>query len=586
MKGVKLAQEVKIERALISVSNKSKIVDFAKGLEKLGVEIISTGGTYKTLKEAGIKVLKIDEITGFPEMLDGRVKTLHPFVHGGILANRNIKSHMQQIEEAGIKKIDMVVVNLYPFKETISKPDVSMEEAIENIDIGGPTMIRSAAKNSSGVAVVVDPIDYDIVLDELKKNNGKLSTKIMFSLSIKAFKHTCEYDSVIFNYFIKKVPEYGDEKIKIESFLNVENSKLSLESNEVSQNKKSQDLNENDNNSPKANRFKDKDGNFIDNLNLSLVKKQNLRYGENPHQKAAYFKFIDAQEDSFAMADQLQGKELSYNNILDANAAFNIVKEFEKTCVTVIKHNNPCGTALGKDVLDAYKKAYETDPLSAYGSIVACNKTWTKDAAEFLMDKYVEVLIAPEFEAEALSLLSQKQNLRILKVKINLNKFIENLKNNKLYSTYPDIKSVDGGLIIQDMDLGIDNVNEMKVVTDLSPTEAQWKDLLFGWQIVKNVKSNAILLVKDEVTLGVGAGQMSRVDSTKIAIEKSLGKSKGSSMASDAFFPFTDAIEIAAQNGISAIIQPGGSVRDNEVIEACNKYKIAMVFTGKRHFKH
>ena len=561
--------EIKIDRALISVSNKEGIAEFAKGLESLGVELISTGGTYKVLKDAGIKVLKIDELTGFPEMLDGRVKTLHPFVHGGILANRNIESHMQQIEKAGIKKIDLVVVNLYPFKETISKPDVAMEEAQENIDIGGPAMIRSAAKNFSGVGVIVDPQDYEVVLNELKKNNGKLSTKTMFSLSIKAFKHTCEYDSVIFNYFIKKVFQHGDDKIKIDNFLDVENTKSSISV---------KDLN--------VNNFKDKEGNFNNALNLLLLKKQNLRYGENPHQSASYYKFEGAADDSFVMARQLQGKELSYNNILDGNAAFNIVKEFEQPCVAVIKHNNPCGTALGKDVLEAYKKAYEADSLSAYGSVVACNKTWTQEAAEFLMDKYVEVLIAPDFEEKALMLISQKQNLRVLKVNINLNLFLEKIKQADFTSAYPDIKSVDGGLIIQDMDYGIDNVTEMKVVTETSPTEKEWKDLLFGWQIVKNVKSNAILLVKDEVTVGVGAGQMSRVDSTKIAIEKSSGKCKGSVIASDAFFPFADAIEIAAQNGITAIIQPGGSVHDGEVIEACNKYKIAMVFTGKRHFKH
>jgi len=561
--------EIKIKRALISVSDKKGIIEFAKGLEYLGIEIISTGGTYKTLMDAGVKVIKIDELTGFPEMLDGRVKTLHPFVHGGILANRSIPSHMQQIKDAGIKEIDMVVVNLYPFKETISKPGVAMQEAIENIDIGGPTMIRSAAKNSGGVAVVVDPDDYELILKEMNSNSGALSQKTLFSLSIKAFKHTCEYDSVIFNYFINKVPEFGSGKIKINTWLDVENTKDS-------------DLKKVSN----VNTFKDNEGNFSNDLNLILIKKQNLRYGENPHQKASYYKFRGAHEESFIMADQLQGKELSYNNILDGNAAFNIVKEFEKTCVSVIKHNNPCGSALGKDVLEAYRKAYDADPLSAYGSVIACNMTWTKEAAEFLMDKYVEVLIAPDFEKDALKLLEQKQNLRVLKVKFNKEEYLERLKNDNNASAYPDIKSVDGGLLIQDLDAGFDITSEMKIVTDTKPSENEWKDMLFGWQVVKNVKSNAILIVKDEVSAGVGAGQMSRVDSTKIAIEKSQGRCKGAVIASDAFFPFADAIEIAAQNGIKAIIQPGGSVHDGEVIEACNKHKIAMVFTGKRHFKH
>lgn len=566
-KGVKL--EIKIERALISVSNKKGIIEFAKGLEKFGVEIVSTGGTFKALNEAGVKVIKIDELTGFPEMLDGRVKTLHPFVHGGILANREIPSHMQQIKDAGIKKIDLVVVNLYPFKETISNPDVKMEEAIENIDIGGPAMIRSAAKNSGGVGVIVDPDDYEIIINEMKASGGKLSKNTMFSLSIKAFKHTCEYDSVIFNYFINKVSGYGSDKIKIETFLNVENTK-SLKSHK--------DFN--------INAFKDSEGNFSDALNLVLSKKQNLRYGENPHQKASYYKFIGTPEESFIMARQLQGKELSYNNILDGNAAFNIVKEFEKPCVAVIKHNNPCGCALGKDVTEAYKKAYEADPLSAYGGVIACNQTWTVEATEFLIDKYVEVLIAPDFEEGALNLMAEKQNLRALKVKFNLKEYLQKMKNPDFAAAYPDIRSVDGGLLIQDPDCGFDNPKEMRIVTKTNPTDREWKDLLFGWQVVKNVKSNAILIVKDEISAGVGAGQMSRVDSTRIAIEKSVGRCNGSVIASDAFFPFADAVEIAAQNGITAIIQPGGSVHDKDVIDACNKHKIAMVFTGKRHFKH
>ena len=574
MEGANL--NVKIERALISVSNKTKIVEFAAGLKSLGIEIISTGGTYNTLKDAGIEVLKIDEITGFPEMLDGRVKTLHPFVHGGILANREINSHMQQIQEAGIKKIDLVVVNLYPFKETISKPEVKMKEAIENIDIGGPTMIRSAAKNSGGVGVVVDPDDYETVLSELKSSSGYLNSDILFSLSIKAFKHTCEYDSVIFNYFIEKTKTLGSKKIKIGNFLDVENT-LKLESFKK--------IN--------PNIFKDEEGSFNDFLSLSLIKKQNLRYGENPHQKASYYNFTNAPGNSFTNAKQLQGKELSYNNILDGNAAFNIVKEFDKPCVSIIKHNNPCGTAIGKDIAQAYGRAYEADPISAYGSVVACNMVFTAEAANLLFDKYVEVLIAPGFEKEALEILSKKQNLRVMHIDFDVLGYVSEIKqigikpeHKKKFSFYPDIKSVDGGLLLQDCDNGFDSKEEMKVVTLKAPDESQWKDLVFGWQVVKNVKSNAILIVKDEATVGVGAGQMSRVDSTKIAVEKSGGKCFGAVIASDAFFPFADAIEIAAENNIIAIIQPGGSVNDSEVIEAANRNKIAMVFTGRRHFKH
>jgi len=475
---------------------------------------------------------------------------------------------MEQIEKAGIKKIDMVVVNLYPFRETISKPDVTMEDAIENIDIGGPTMIRSAAKNNNSVAVITDPKDYTIIIDEMKENDGCISKKTLFSLSVKAFKHTCEYDSFIFNYFIKKVSEYGTKNIKIEESLDVENTKQTKELG------------------VEANVFKDNSGSFIEKINILIEKKQNLRYGENPHQKASYYKFTNASQSSFVMAKQLQGKELSYNNIMDGNAAFNIVKEFEKPCVSVIKHNNPCGCAIGKSIDEAYVKAYEADPVSAYGSVIASNYTWNLKATKFLMDKYVEIIIAPGFEEEALKMLTRKPNLRLLEIKFDLKSHIEKIKNNDTSIMYPDIKSVDGGLLIQDSDMGVDNVEEMKVVTKISPSNSQWADLLFGWQVVKNVKSNAILIVKDEVTVGVGAGQMSRIDSTKIAVDKSQGKCEGAVIASDAFFPFADAIEIAAQNKITAIIQPGGSVRDDEVIAACNKYKIAMVFTGRRHFKH
>ncbi len=560
--------KIKIERALISVSDKKGIIDFAKKLDSFGVEIISTGGTYKAISEAGIKVIKIDEVTGFPEMLDGRVKTLHPFVHGGILANRQIQSHMEQLKRAGIKKIDMVVVNLYPFKETIAKPDVTIAEAIENIDIGGPTMIRSAAKNNESVAVITNPEDYESIAGEMTASKGYLSGETLFSLAVKAFQHTCEYDGYIFNYFIKKTAVHGSKSININKSLAVENTVALKEA------------------LTGDNSFKNDDGSFKDRIILAIQKKQNLRYGENPHQKASYYNFTNAASSDFVMAGQLQGKELSYNNILDGNAAFNIVKEFERPCVSVIKHNNPCGCALGKTVDEAYIKAYNADPVSAYGSVIACNHTWSQPATEFLMDKYVEIIIAPDFEKEALEMLAEKPNLRVLKINFDLPSYILKIKSSDTSIMYPDIKSVEGGLIIQDADMGVDKFEEMKVVTKNHPDKTQWADLLFGWQVVKNIKSNAILIARDETTIGVGAGQMSRIDSTKIAVEKSQGKCAGAVIASDAFFPFADAIEIAAQNKIAAIIQPGGSVRDDEVIQACNNYGIAMVFTGKRHFKH
>lgn len=530
----------KIKRALISVSDKSGIEEFAKELEKNGVEIISTGGTYKKIKSAGIKVKKVEEITGFGEMLDGRVKTLHPFIHAGLLADRSNTKHMAEIKKQGINLIDMVVVNLYPFKETISKPNVELEDAVENIDIGGPTMIRSAAKNYKSVAVVVNPDDYNMIAEEMKKNNGKINDEMLFSLCVKAFEHTYKYDEVIFNYF------------------------NNLKTNSV-------------------NKLKENDS-FKDSIILNLNKIQDLRYGENPHQKAAYYEFENAEEDSFVKAEQLQGKELSYNNILDSNAAFNIVKEFKNICVSVIKHNNPCGAAIADNVRNAYEKAYSCDPVSAFGSVVASNVKWTKDASDYLKDKYVEVLIAPDFEVEALKVLSEKKNLRILKVNFDLAKHLDYLKSKNLKAI--DIKSVDGGLLIQDFDEGIDKKQDIKEATKAKPSKKQLDDLIFGWQIAKSVKSNAIVLAKDGKTVGVGAGQMSRVDAVKIAIEKAGKKAENAVLASDAFFPFRDAIDIAAKNKISAIIQPGGSVRDEEVILACDEFDISMVFTGKRHFKH
>ncbi len=559
---------IEIKRALISVSDKKGIIDFARALDKAGVEIISTGGTYAKLSEAGIKVKKVEELTGFPEMMEGRVKTLHPMVHGGILADRNKKEHMEEIGAAGILPIDMVVVNLYPFKETISKPDVTLEDAIENIDIGGPTMIRSAAKNHGSVAIIVDPSDYSRISEELEKNSGKLSGDTLFSLAVKAFQHTCEYDSVIFGYLGKRIADYPDTEITIKPGL-----AIGMEKGSPVTTKECAD-------------YRDKEGGFSPHLDLGYEKIQDLRYGENPHQKAAYYRSPLAGEDTLVNAIQLQGKELSYNNILDTNAAFFIVKEFPEPCVSVIKHNNPCGAAVGNSIAEAYQRAYECDPVSAFGSVVASNMKWTKEAAELLSGNYVEVLIAPDFDQEALRIHSEKQNLRILKIDFDLKGNIDRISSDDFALNNVDLKSIDGGIIIQDLDEGPDDRNQMKVVTKIKPTESQWKDIMFGWQIAKNVKSNAIVLVSHGSTVGVGVGQMSRIDAARLAINKSSGRCKGSIMASDAFFPFKDAAELAAQNGILAIIQPGGSVNDKEVIEACDKYRIPMVFTGKRHFKH
>jgi len=556
--------KVKIERALISVSNKTGIIELAKDLEKMGVEIISTGGTHRSMDQAGIKVRKVEEITGFPEMMEGRVKTLHPMVHGGILADRRKDSHLKEMASAGILPIDMVVVNLYPFKETISAPDVRPEDAVENIDIGGPTMIRSAAKNHDSVAVIVDPSDYGEISKEMQKNEGSLSTDTLYRLAVKAFQHTCEYDSVIFEYLHSRIEEYKNTGINIRPGLNIGAGGADCNT----------DI------------YRDESGEFKEGLRLDLKKIQDLRYGENPHQKASYYRSFSADEGSLVNARKLQGKELSYNNIMDTNAAFQIVKEFGEPCVAVIKHNNPCGAAIGSSIGQAYQRAYDCDPVSAFGSVVASNMRWTAEAAEFLSDKYVEVLIAPEFDREALKIMLKKKNMRILQTGFDIRTNISRLVKNGFSTGNIDLKSVDGGILLQDLDEGIDDRKKFRVATRIQPTDLQWKDLLFGWQIAKNVKSNAIVLALDGATVGVGAGQMSRIDAAKIAIDKSSGRCKGSIMASDAFIPFKDVAELAATSGILAIIQPGGSVRDDEVIEACDKYRIPMVFTDNRHFKH
>jgi phosphoribosylaminoimidazolecarboxamide formyltransferase/IMP cyclohydrolase len=517
---------VKIKRALISVSDKTGIVDLAKVLKEYGVEIISTGGTAKTLKEAGISVVDVSDVTGFPEMLDGRVKTLHPKIHGGLLALRDKKEHMEQLQKYGINVIDMVVVNLYPFTKTISRPDVKLEDAIENIDIGGPSMIRSAAKNFNSVIVIVNPKFYPLVIEELKKNNGAVSEELRKKMMIEAFKHTYDYDRNIYNFFAQK-------------FLN-------------------QDM--------------------PDVFNLSYKKVQGLRYGENPHQKGAFYTDENLEEPSISTALQLHGKELSYNNIMDANAAIEIVKEFKEPASVIIKHTNPCGVAIGESIDESFLKAYEADPLSAFGGIIALNREVTVKIAEYISTKFVEIVIAPKYNENALFILKKKKDIRLLEIK-----GLDNIKvRNKEY----DLRKVVGGLLIQDRDLKEITESDLKVVTKKAPSKDEIKDLLFGWKVVKHVKSNAIVVVKDGVTLGVGAGQMNRVGSVKIAVDYAGEKARGACLASDAMFPKPDAIEIAAQAGIVSIIQTGGSIKDKEVIETADKYGLSMVFTGVRHFKH
>lgn len=503
------------KRALISVSNKEGLVDLATGLNELGWEIVSTGGTYEAIKEAGLPVIKVAEVTGFPEILDGRVKTLHPRIHGGILAKNNEK-HRKQLEELGISPIDLVAVNLYPFRETITRPGITLEEAVENIDIGGPAMIRAAAKNFERVIVLVNPQDYQVVLEELR-NSGDVSHHLRLKLAKEAFAHTAMYDSVIASYFSGLIEEE-----------------------------------------------------FPRTWVWAGEKVYELRYGENPHQKAAFYRSVTAQK-GLPQAEQLNGKELSYNNIMDAQAALALVKEFSEPACVIIKHTNPCGTAVGREIKEAYGKAFAADPVSAFGGIVAFNRPLDEETAKQVAEPFLEVIIAPDYQKGALDVLRNKKNLRVLKVE---------------YEDRPEleIRSVEGGFLLQQKDES--QPVELTCVTERKPTPEEMKDLMFAWKVVKHVKSNAIVVAKDGMTLGVGAGQMNRVGAAKIALEQAGPKAKGAVLASDAFFPFKDTVELAGEFGITAIIQPGGSVRDEESIEECNKRGIAMVFTGIRHFKH
>ena len=509
------------KRALISVSDKTGIVEFAKGLKELGFDIISTGGTSKTLQENGVEVIGISEVTGFPEILDGRVKTLHPNVHGAVLAKQGDADHMAQLKEHNIEPIQLVCVNLYPFQSTIAKPDVTVEDAIENIDIGGPTMLRSSAKNHEYVTVVVDSTDYPAVLAELKEN-GAVSKETNRRLAAKVFRHTAAYDAVISEYMTELAGEENPES-----------------------------------------------------LTMTFDLKQSLRYGENPHQKAAFYKKPLGSVFSIAEAKQLHGKELSYNNINDANAALQIVREFDEPAAVAIKHMNPCGVGVGQTIFEAYEKAYEADPTSIFGGIVALNREVDKATAEKLHEIFLEIVIAPSFSNEAIEVLTSKKNIRLLTVDFDA-----------VTKTERQLTSVEGGLLVQDRDMYTLKDADIKVVTKREPTAEEWKALELGWKIVKHVKSNAIVVTNDQMTLGVGAGQMNRVGSAKIALEQAGEKAKGSALASDAFFPMDDTVEAAAKAGVTAIIQTGGSIRDEDSIKKADEYGIAMVTTGIRHFKH
>ncbi len=524
---------IKIRRALISVSDKKGIVELAKELREFGVEIISTGGTAKKLESAGVKVKRISEITRFPELLDGRVKTLHPKIFAGLLARRDKSDHLKQLRKQDIGLIDMAVVNLYPFEETIKKKGAKEEEIIENIDIGGPSLLRAAAKSFEDVVVITSPARYQEIITELKVNNGRIKKETSRRLAIDVFQLTSWYNHLISQYL-------RETTLKEE---------------------------------------------FPDSKEIFLKKIQDLRYGENPHQKASFYGERGILENScLTGAKQLQGKEISFNNLLDLQAGLALVREFKEPAAVVIKHTNPCGTALGKNIVQAYKRAYRTDPVSAFGSIVALNRKVEKSFAKELKGRFVEAVIAPEFDKKALEILAKKKDLRVLQIKNqSLIKSGVKIKNREY-----DYRRISGGLLIQEKDDKL-FAGKLKLVTKRRPTKKEIANLKFAWVVAKHVKSNSIVLVKNKTTVGVGAGQMSRVDSCEIAIKKSEKSSlsvKGAVAASDAFFPFPDGVNLLAKKGIVAIIQPGGSMRDKEVISAANKHKLAMVFTGMRHFKH
>ncbi|RYG73139.1 bifunctional phosphoribosylaminoimidazolecarboxamide formyltransferase/IMP cyclohydrolase [Lentibacillus lipolyticus] len=504
-------------RVLISVYDKRDIEEFASALNEMGYEIISTGGTLKRLRNAGIEAIAVEDLTGFSEMLDGRVKTLHPVVHGGILANRKENVHLKQLEDNGITPIDMVVVNLYPFKQTLDQPEVTEETIIENIDIGGPAMLRAAAKNMDDVTAVVDPADYDHILESLRNNT--LDRTERRKLAAKVFRHTAQYDALIANHFTDEA--------------------------------------------------------FPESYTVTYEKAQSLRYGENPHQQAAFYKHPQAESMSLASARQLHGKQLSYNNIQDANAALEIVAEYERPSAVAVKHMNPSGIGVAEDLRGAFAKAFAADPVSIFGGIVACNRPVDVETARKMREIFLEIVMAPRFTEDALAILTEKKNIRLLEVDI---------KKGELASH--QLTAVNGGVLIQSSDDGSITEDELTYPTEKRPTEAEMADLSFAWKAVKHVKSNAIVLAKDAQTIGVGAGQMNRVGAAAIALKQAGTKAEGAVLASDAFFPMPDTVEAAAKAGITAIIQPGGSKRDQDSIDMCNQYGIAMVFTGMRHFKH
>ena len=515
-----------IKRVLISVTDKNGIVDFAKELRTFGIEILSTGGTAAQLRVNGIDATDISDYTGFPEMMDGRLKTLHPKIHGGLLALRDNEEHMKALDGRGIGLIDMVVINLYRFEDTVAREGCTLEEAIENIDIGGPTMLRAAAKNHRFVTVVTDPEDYPAIIDEMRKTGGKISEATNFALATKAFQLTARYDAAISNYLGTILPVGKKD--------------------------------------------------FPDTFTMQFVKAQDLRYGENPHQKAAFYKERGTSVPSVSTALQIQGKEMSYNNIMDSDAAWLMASDFKRPLAVIMKHSNPCGSATSENsLLEAYRKALETDPVSAFGGIVAFNRRLDKKTAEELAKIFLEVVIAPGFDNEALKVLETKKNLRLLEIPLG----------KETIADY-DYRRVAGGLLIQERDRIEEDVRTADVVTKRTPTDEEYQALAFAWHVVKHVKSNAIVLTTKDQLVGVGAGQMSRVDSVKIAAMKANLSTKGTVLASDAFFPFRDGIDMAAEAGVTAIIQPGGSIRDEEAIQAADEHGIAMIFTGKRHFRH
>ncbi len=512
-----------IKRALISVSDKTGIVELGKELASGNIEILSTGGTAKALRDAGVEVRQVSDYTGFPETLDGRVKTLHPKIHGGILGRRDLDSHKEQMKSLDIEPIDMVVVNLYPFEETIAKENVALEDAIENIDIGGPAMIRSAAKNNRDVVVVVDPDDYQTIIDEMNSSDGEISSDTRLKLAAKAYGHTAWYDGRITGY-LSKIAGTGEK--------------------------------------------------LPDKKVVLMEKSQTMRYGENPHQSAAFYKVADSAPGGISSAVQHHGKALSFNNIVDMAAAYELACEFSEPVVAIIKHTNPCGVARNESLLQAYITARDTDPVSSFGGVIAINKTVDKETAEEISKMFVEVIIAPGYDDDAMDALKSKKNIRVMELPL-MPQPVE-----------PAIKILRGGALIQDSDAITYDENALKVVSKRTPTDEEMEALKFAWTVAKHVKSNAIVYADANSTIGVGAGQMSRVDSAKIAAEKAQRSIKGAVMSSDAFFPFRDGIDAAGERGICAVIQPGGSVRDEEVIAAADEYDMAMVFTGIRHFRH